>query len=74
MPRYMVESTDQIVAVEFPFELMRNIYTPLSDAMMKMIVDYRTYGDEQQSIALFNLYMDLTRSLRYWETNSRSPF
>jgi hypothetical protein len=60
--------------VEIPFEIIRNIYTPLSDALSKSIIDFRKYGDEQQAIDSFDLLMDITRALRYWESNSRSPF
>lgn len=74
MPKYMVESTSSVIAIEFPFEIIRSVYTPLSDALFKSIVDFRTYGDEQQALDNFDLLMDITRALRYWESNSRSPF
>ena len=76
MSKYLVQETDNagVMLVEIPFEIIRNVYTPLSDALFKTIVDFRKYGDEQQALDSFDLLMDITRTLRAWESNSRSPF
>lgn len=76
MSKYGVEITrdPHVVAVEFPIELLDAMYYELSEKVMKRIVDFRKYGDEQQSYDYFELLMDLTRTIRYWVTNSRSPF
>lgn len=75
MSKYLVQPENvDVLFVEIPFEIIRNIYTPLSDALSKSIIDFRKYGDEQQAIDSFDLLMDITRALRYWESNSRSPF
>jgi hypothetical protein len=75
LSKYLVQPENvDVLFVEIPFEIIRNIYTPLSDALSKSIIDFRKYGDEQQAIDSFDLLMDITRALRYWESNSRSPF
>ena len=76
MSKYAVETTrdPHVVAIEFPIELLDAMHDELSDKVMKRIVDFRKYGDEQLAYDYFELLMDLTRTIRHWATNSRSPF
>lgn len=76
MSKYKIEKTDDVhvCMIHLPFDLLDAIYGSLSDVMMKRIVDFRTYGDEQQSRDYFDLHIEMTRLLRDWETNARSPF
>lgn len=76
MSKYKVEKTDDlhVCMLEIPFDLIDAIYESMSDVMMKRIVDFRKYGDEQQSRDYFDLHIKLTQLLRDWESNARSPF
>jgi len=64
-----------VCLIEMPYDLLDAVYSALSDVMMKRIVDFRKYGDKQQSLDYFDLHIRMTELIREWETNTRNqPF